>query len=107
MINPILRKAIAVYGVENQTIKAIEEMSELTKELSKALLGKADNDHIREEIADSEIMLEQLRSIYDTDNGNRIDFFKQAKIKRLDERVKETLKNHDKELVRLDEDEAI
>lgn len=87
MTDPVLRKAIAVYGVENQTVKAIEEMSELTKELSKALLGNADNDHIQEEIADVEIMIEQLRDIYDTDNGNRIDFFKQVKIKRLNERL--------------------
>lgn len=93
MTNPILRKAIAVYGVENQTIKAIEEMSELIKELSKALLGKADNDHIREEIADVEIMLEQLKDIYDTRDGKTIDVFRNEKITRL--------------CNRLDEDEAI
>ena len=89
MINPILRKAIAVYGVENQTIKAIEEMSELTKELAKALLGKADNDHIREEIADVEIMLEQLKDIYDTHEGKNIEVFRNEKITRLCKRFDE------------------
>jgi DNA-binding transcriptional regulator GbsR (MarR family) len=93
MINPILSKAIAVYGVENQTIKAIEEMSELIKELSKVLLGKEDNDHIREEIADVEIMIEQLKDMYDTHDGKNIEAFRNEKITRLGKR--------------LDEDEAI
>lgn len=84
--NPILSKAIAHFGAENQTIKAIEEMSELTKELAKALIGKADNDHIREEIADVEIMIEQLREMYGL--GNEIDVIKKAKIDRLAEMMK-------------------
>jgi len=82
--NPVLRKAIVVYGAQNQTIKAVEEMAELTKELAKALIGQSDNDHIREEIADVEIMVEQLKMIYD--NGS-IAVIKKAKIDRLAERL--------------------
>lgn len=102
MINPILRKAIAIYGTENQTIKAVEEMAELTKELAKALIGKADNDHIREEIADVEIMLEQLKDIYDTGSGKSIDIFRTEKIVRLCKNLDEKEKT-----VGLDEDEAV
>jgi len=82
--NPVLRKAIVVYGAQNQTIKAVEEMAELTKELAKALIGQSDNDHIREEIADVEIMVEQLKMIYD--NGS-IAVIKKAKLDRLAERL--------------------
>ena len=84
MTNPVLRKAIVVYGAQNQTIKAVEEMAELTKELAKALIGQSVIDHIREEIADVEIMVEQLKMIYD--NGS-IAVIKKAKIDRLAERL--------------------
>lgn len=59
--------AINTYGCHNQVIKAIEEMSELQKELCKGLSGKltlAQVDNIAVEIADTEIMLEQLKMIY-------------------------------------------
>ena len=39
---------------------AFEEMSELQKEMCKRFRGEKNDDHIAEEIADVEIMLDQL-----------------------------------------------
>lgn len=61
----ILRKAVVYYGKTSQIQVAIEEMSELTKELCKDLRGEPDLEHIVEEMADVQIMLDQLRIIYD------------------------------------------
>ena len=52
--------ALRCFGVRNQTVVAIEEMSELQKELCKMLRGQANAEHIAEEIADVEIMLAQM-----------------------------------------------
>lgn len=53
------------YGCQSQVNMAIEEMSELTKELCKSLRGKTRRTSLREEIADVEIMLEQLKSLFE------------------------------------------
>lgn len=58
-----LKKIIDYYGEEKQMIKAIEEMSELQKELCKTLIGKENRDSLIEEIADVQIMLDQLKLI--------------------------------------------
>lgn len=57
-------KAILHFGADSQITKAIEEMSELTKELCKYANGKDNLDAIAEEIADCEVMLEQLKYIF-------------------------------------------
>lgn len=56
----ILCKAIDTYGVDAQCKMAIEEMSELTKELCKYFRGADNDDYIAEEVADVRIMLDQL-----------------------------------------------
>jgi hypothetical protein len=67
----ILRKVIAKWGMKLQSIKAIEEMSELTKELSKVMLDQdqSNNENILEEMADVQIMLNQLAIIYGSPEG--------------------------------------
>lgn len=57
--------AVENYGIDNQCIVAIEELSELEKELCKHLRGVGNADHVAEEIADVLIVLEQLISIFD------------------------------------------
>ena len=69
----IMQKAINTYGLENQMIKTIEELSELSQNLSKALIrlnSKSNTtlsadlksvNNIFEEMADVEIMLEQCK----------------------------------------------
>ncbi len=61
-------KAIAsYYGKESQSIVAIEELSELQKELCKMLRGIGSTEHLAEEIADVEIMLCQIKELYALD----------------------------------------
>ena len=54
------------YGYK-QIIVAIEELSELQKELTKSLRDKIDKEHLTEEIADVKIMLEQVIDYYSID----------------------------------------
>jgi len=70
----ILRLAIATYGTPAQEDMMLEEMSELTKAIlkyrrldetdRKGAEGFVRRGHIREEIADVQIMLDQMRIIY-------------------------------------------
>lgn len=61
--------AVHMWGVEAQTKMAIEEMSELIKEICKIGRGKSDMEAFADEIADVTIMLEQLRLIYDLNDA--------------------------------------
>ena len=61
----ISKKAIDTFGEAVQKIKAVEEISELTRALMMALQGKKNN--VEEEIADVDIMLIQLRLMYGSD----------------------------------------
>lgn len=81
----ILRDALAVYGDKNQKIVAIEEMAELQKELCKTLRLAGNHNHLAEEIADVQIMLEQMIMLYDC----RADVvhWRREKLERLKERM--------------------
>lgn len=50
--NEICRAALEAFGAEAQMVMAIEEMSELTKELCKHRRGRDNVEAIAEEIAD-------------------------------------------------------
>ena len=67
------------YGLNNQTMIAVEEMAELTKCISKckrypAIDKRAEPyiESIREEVADVLIMIEQLRYLLGQDEVDRI-----------------------------------
>lgn len=77
--------AVSVYGKQSQLIMAMEEMAELTKELSKNIRGTRNVPAISEEIADVEIMLEQLKIIFA--NRAEVDRHRSEKLKRLSERL--------------------
>ena len=62
--NDIYRKAIKKFGATMQMNVAMEECSELIKEISKIIRGKGNLANLAEEIADVEIMLEQLKLMY-------------------------------------------
>lgn len=88
----ILRKAINTYGEQPQVDMAIEEMSELTKALLKYRRNEDMSvnrrlNNILEEIADVQIMLEQLRMIYGSTEKQE-----EFKLKRLNDRLKSCLK---------------
>lgn len=80
----VYAEAIYFYGTKTQIIVAIEEMSELIKELTKNLRGEKEN--IVEEIADVEIMLEQL--IFMKNLRKAIDEVKDFKVNRLIKKIK-------------------
>ena len=83
-----LKPIIDHYGEQAQKIQAVEEMSELIKELCKNINGRAiDKEHITEEMADVIIMIEQLKIIYN--NKETVNKVIAEKIKRTQERIKE------------------
>lgn len=55
--------ALGKWGQKMQATVAIEEMSEVIKEITKMLRGELDREHMAEEIADATIMLEQVCSM--------------------------------------------
>lgn len=82
----IIRFAIRKNGKAMQTIVAIEEMSELQKELTKYIRGQGNRDNLIEEIADVLIMITQIQLMYqicDEDVRKVMDF----KLNRLKERI--------------------
>lgn len=60
----VLQRALDTYGSLPQIVMVFEEMSELQKELCKYLRGKYSPANISEEIADVEIMLEQMKMLF-------------------------------------------
>ncbi len=64
---PIYQKAIKTFGTPIQIVVCMEELSELTKELTKDIRNKGNIEHIAEEIADVMIMLEQMILIFNCD----------------------------------------
>lgn len=52
--------ALRKFGPEMQCTVAVEEMSEVIKEITKMLRGELDREHMAEEIADARIMMEQM-----------------------------------------------
>lgn len=57
-------EAITTFGANMQLVVALEEMSEVQKEICKILRGNGSVLHLAEEIADATIMLEQIRQIF-------------------------------------------
>lgn len=85
MRNKLYRKAIGAFGVDAQLTVAIEELSELAKEICKAKRGIEHIENIAEEVADVEIMCEQLRLIFGIDT--QVEAWKEKKLKRLENRL--------------------
>jgi hypothetical protein len=94
----LFQQFLDAWGIESQTLITIEEMAELTKELSKHLWRDKDDkvkiaereQHIREEIADVPITVEQMKRIY---GATEIDEIMDYKLRRGQRRVEEYLKN--------------
>lgn len=82
-----LEKAIKMYGKDMQLNVAIEEFSELIKEICKNKRGRYNIENIIEEMADCYIMLEQLAIIFDIKPTQLTDA-KNLKVSRLEERLK-------------------
>ena len=90
----ICRRALEAFGAQAQVVIAIEEMSELTKELCKNGRGQENATHIAEEIADVQIMLRQMVMLFDC--AGQVETFRRYKLERLAERIEE-VKEHEHE----------
>ena len=77
----ICKKAVNTFGEYTQLDMVIEEMAELTQAISKLKRNKEHN--VEEEVADVEIMLQQVKlmSLFDV---KKIDEIKEQKLKRLE-----------------------
>lgn len=81
----VCKRAVEAYGKEHQLIICMEEMAELTKELTKNLRGRRNLQDISKEVADVEIMLEQVKVIFDL--KEEVSEAKEAKLLRLQKRI--------------------
>ena len=86
----LLDRAITTYGAPAQMDMAVEEMAELTKALCKvkrvscAAEAKAVLENAVEEMADVQIMLDQLRSIFGRSTAEAEEYKLERLKKRLD-----------------------
>ena len=85
-VTDIYKQAIKTYGEHAQKLMAIEEMSELTKEICKDFRGKLDREHLIEEMADVLIMLDQMLILYKI-SGEEVGLMRIKKVERLKERL--------------------
>lgn len=81
----ILEELVEKYG-DKQVIVAIEELSELQKELCKHLRDKTNIENITEELADVYIMLYQMQYLFEI-SMFKINVKIQVKIERTKERL--------------------
>lgn len=86
-----LERAIETYGKDMQLTVAVEELSELIKEICKSKRGADNIDNIIEEMADCYIMLEQMQIIFDIPYFS-IDRVVNQKLDRLEKRLEEDTK---------------
>lgn len=78
------KKLIKHFSAEQQQTVAIEELSELIKEICKHQRGTGNVHHIAEEIADVTIMLEQLIIMFGC--SAEVELLKEQKLQRTKER---------------------
>lgn len=91
----ILERAIEVYGKDMQLNVAIEEFSELIKEICKHKRGEDNRDNILEEMADCYIMMNQIEIIFDIKAKDIITVVEE-KLSRLEKRLEEKESNNER-----------
>lgn len=91
----VFEKALAEYGPLNQILMTFEEMAELQQALNKFVRKDEGLDdvvkNIAEEIADVEIMLTQMKYMFDIDN--MVAAFRENKVERLFLKLEEAVDN--------------
>lgn len=83
----IYRLALYKYGAKMQETVCIEELSELQKALCKHIRGNGSMADISEEIADVQIMLEQMILLFDLESS--VEKWRDIKLARLRDRLSE------------------
>jgi len=86
-----LKKAISLWGKNAQIDIAIEELSELITAIQHFRRGKASRESVLSEIADVEIMCQQLKTIFE-DSGE-VEKIKEEKIAKLHKRFDISIKD--------------
>lgn len=81
----VYNDALATFGATTQLVVALEELSEVQKEICKALRGEIHPAALAEEVADASIVLEQVRQIFRINPW--VCNFMDAKVRRLRERI--------------------
>ena len=87
----ICKKAVDTYGEHSQMIKCVEECSELQRAIARTILDQPigtvqPKNNFVEELADVEIMLQQMKQTTYLDK-KLFDFWKEEKLKRLERNV--------------------
>ena len=62
--NVICNTALEHYGLHHQMVKCMEECGELIQALARNLSGEHNKENVDEELADVEIMLMQMRTVF-------------------------------------------
>ena len=95
--NKIIHRVISVFGKQNQKMQAIEELMELQSAIFENIHRNTDNRiNIIEEIADVEIMLAQLKEIYEI-APNEIEKVQDYKLNRLGKTIEKYLADQQKD----------
>lgn len=94
MTKQIYAEAVECWGVYAQFIQALEELAELSSAITHMLRDKGDLQNLAEEIADVEIMVEQLKYIM---GEQLIEGIKESKLHALSIKIKE----HQEQLAKL------
>jgi heme oxygenase len=81
----IYAEAADTFGNNMQIVVALEELSEVQKELCKALRGKVNTFNLAEEVADATIMLEQIRQMFNI--NEQVCGYMDEKVLRLQHRI--------------------
>jgi hypothetical protein len=81
----VMGDAISTFGPRAQQAMLLEEMAELQKEICKNWRGRDNVAEIAEEIADVEIMLEQVKMMFCC--AGRVKTIRASKLRRLEQRI--------------------
>lgn len=81
----LYRAAIKAWGAEAQTKMVFEEIAEFQEAICKCGRGRDTAEHVAEEIADVQIMLEQMAVLYGVENA--VADYREIKLTRLASRV--------------------
>ena len=81
----IFEAALNTWGAIPQTLMVFEEMAELQKELCKHERGKNNVEQIAQEIADVQIMLDQMILLHNCEDA--VKAYRKSKIERLKTRL--------------------
>ena len=84
--NELYKRVLDKFG-DLQMVVAVEELSELQKEVCKAMRGKFNKEHLAEEVADVKIMIDQIMLHYAIQESE-VKQVRDEKLKRTEERFK-------------------